>query len=112
MRKAERARYEANGTNRAMRQCPSCLAFYAPLGTWQTICRRCYGESRKRENERLRIDNDRLRSELADAKVSPFEPEFVRQLIQLTHPDKHGGSDLAQAVTKRLLEMKRRIDGA
>ena len=31
----------------------------------------------------------------------------VRQLLQLCHPDKHGGSDLAQRVTQWLNEIKR-----
>ncbi len=37
---------------------------------------------------------------------SPFTPEEMKQLIILCHPDKHGGSELATEVTKKLLSLR------
>lgn len=39
--------------------------------------------------------------------ATPIEPARVRQLIQLCHPDRHGGSPLAHDVTAWLLGLRR-----
>lgn len=38
-----------------------------------------------------------------------FDRDRLRQLLQLCHPDKHGGSDLAQRVTQWLNQIKRGV---
>ena len=40
-------------------------------------------------------------------KPEPLDKARVRQLLQLCHPDRHGGSDLAQRVTQWLNDVKR-----
>lgn len=37
----------------------------------------------------------------------PFDAQRLRQLLQLTHPDKHGGSALATEVTAWLLSLRK-----
>ncbi len=40
-------------------------------------------------------------------KASPqFTADEIRSLIQLVHPDKHGGKESAVRMTKKLLELK------
>ena len=58
-----------------------------------------------RENERLRLENERLRS-LADRPKIALDAMTIRQLLQVCHPDKNGGSALATEVTKKLLQMR------
>jgi hypothetical protein len=38
---------------------------------------------------------------------SQFTPEEIKQLIRLCHPDKHGNSATATAITQRLLELRK-----
>jgi hypothetical protein len=42
----------------------------------------------------------------AYGKPARFDPEFLERLIRLCHPDKHGGSKLANEVTQQLLSMR------
>ena len=37
---------------------------------------------------------------------SPLTPEDIQRLLQLCHPDKHGGKPLAVDMTQRLLEIR------
>jgi hypothetical protein len=41
---------------------------------------------------------------------SPFSAEDVQRLIQLCHPDKHGGKTLATEMTAKLIKMKESIE--
>ena len=59
----------------------------------------------RRENEQLRRDIERLRAQL-NAPHSGLDSKTIRQLVQLVHPDKHHGSQLATEVTQKLLQMK------
>jgi hypothetical protein len=52
---------------------------------------------------RLQLEVVRLREA---AGRGGLDRDFVRQLLQVAHPDKHNGSDLSLRVTKRLLAMK------
>lgn len=42
----------------------------------------------------------------ARVENSTFGKDDIRRLLQLCHPDKHGGSELAQRMTAKLLEAK------
>lgn len=46
---------------------------------------------------------------LAEGPPPPIDAERVRMLLQLAHPDKHGGSALATSVTAWLLELRKRV---
>ena len=59
----------------------------------------------RREIERLRLENERLRVMAAQPRVA-FDAATIRQLLQVCHPDKNGGSALATEVTKKLLRMR------
>ena len=67
------------------------------------------------ELEELRTERDKLRAAakklLREAKASREEPsglpkDKVRDLVKLCHPDKHKGSELAEAMTKWLLSQR------
>lgn len=44
---------------------------------------------------------------LSGEREKPFCDEDIRKLLQLCHPDVHGGKPLAQEMTVRLLEMRK-----
>lgn len=53
-----------------------------------------------------------LEQQLANRPCSPLEPElreYLPRLVQLAHPDRHGGSLAANRATQWLLDVKRRL---
>jgi hypothetical protein len=74
---------------------------------WKRVCIYCYrGEKRaKDEAAALRRELEHLRRRQWQAAA--LEPARVRQLLQLCHPDKHGGSRLSVEATQWLLSQKR-----
>lgn len=59
---------------------------------WKRLCLPCWRKSKG----------------LATTTAAPaIEPTRLRQLLQLCHPDKHGGSELANAVTAWLLSLRK-----
>ena len=47
-----------------------------------------------------------LKPQLVASKSSEFEPEMLRRLIQLTHPDRHQGSMAAHIASQYLQKLK------
>lgn len=66
--------------------------------TWKVRCLPCW-----------RRTKDRTAAPEVSRTVAPAAPldaGRVRQLLQLCHPDRHGGSELAHAVTQWLLKLR------
>lgn len=103
------------------------------MGEWQVRCRPCYASFKKKEESALQrtlnekdaeISSLKLRIECLEWELNDTErrlrdlqyefrqrcininipPEQWRRLMQLSHPDKHGGSATATEVTRWLLE--------
>ena len=73
-------------------------------------------EALQRKVDRLESDNMQLRLELMQARAKAATPskslpadwhEYLRPMLQLAHPDRHGGSELATRVTVWLLGLKK-----
>jgi hypothetical protein len=65
--------------------------------SWKRLCLPCWRKSKGI-------------SAAATAPASPaLDPTRIRQLLQLTHPDRHGGSSLANEVTAWLLDLRRAL---
>lgn len=73
-------------------------------------------ESLKKKYDQAQSEIIRLQLALMSAKnqapqssysSSPIPPEMLRRLIQLAHPDRHGGSEAATKATRWLLGLKR-----
>lgn len=101
-----------------MPACTSC-GTYAGEESWRKLCKRCYAKKKKAEEsagksynkdyERLwREALERLRQQ---SQESIINDDLLRRLIMLCHPDKHGGSVVAEDVTKQLLSIRRSIKG-
>ena len=98
------------------RYCRGCGRAFVPARAFYHSCFSCWREAQltqampadsagRRENERLRRENERLRV-LADQPHAGLDAVTIRQLLQVCHPDKNGGSALATEVTQKLLRMR------
>lgn len=94
-------------------RCADCGDFFDALGSWQRLCRGCYAASKRRQEEELRDEIDRLRSEntslrkrVREAALKPLDRELLKRVLMLCHPDRHANSALSTQVTKVLLAMR------
>lgn len=94
---------------------------------WKTLCFPCWKQSKRprpladyftlwqratAEADRLAVALEAIKREMATP--SPMVAEFREQLprlIQLCHPDRHGGSEGSTRVTAWLLDMRKRLGG-
>lgn len=96
-----------------------CAACFDPLPSdapsFATLCRRCFVNAKKRERAELLDTVESLRAELAALRCerprSGIDRAMLRTLLQLAHPDKHGGSVAATRATQYLLTLKREAAG-
>ena len=99
-----------------MRACRRCGQAFQPVRPHFHSCWRCWRADQLsapadaasavlRENERLRRENEHLRS-LADQPKLGLDVATLRALVQLSHPDRHGGSPLAVRITQKLLQLR------
>lgn len=99
-----------------MKQCTHCGKWFEPKYENLKLCLSCY---RKRERALEAIDGieaerDALREQLLrelakplTTAPQPIPEDKLRLLIQLAHPDKHGGSRAATEITSWLLSLRR-----
>jgi hypothetical protein len=114
--------------------CPSCKTerFWQDE-PWKRTCIPCWREKKnraddtdhqlaelRRQNDVLRVRVFRLETELdcandeinrlrkmGPAKTESLPADMLRRLLQLCHPDRHGGSEAAHKATTWLLERRR-----
>ena len=81
--------------------CPDCKArTFIQDKPWKRVCVTCYLESnpsKRRTPEPVPV---------VPAGVS-IEPDMLRRLIQLCHPDRHNGSEAATTATAYLLALRK-----
>lgn len=109
-------------------ECPACGATYFKEQPWKRVCLDCYIDAKRAEEgepPRDRTHKAKPKQERASgfnsddfwgkfhqstAKPRPsagaIDKEMLRRLIQLCHPDKHGGSVAATTATQWLLSQK------
>lgn len=81
--------------------CPACRRrTFTQDQPWKVLCVTCY----------LATGPKRRRTERAEVQLAPPAPsipaDMLRRLIQLCHPDRHGGSEAATLATRWLLEQR------
>lgn len=109
-----------------MKRCQTCNEVFAELGEWQKLCKPCFAKSKRAEEtlaQNLEIErlglvrtigtlNQRisdLENELAELKKpSVFNPDFIRKVRLLCHPDRHNGSELSHNVCSVLNGLSQR----
>ncbi len=82
-----------------------------------THCNACYIAEKKDERQQLLSDviywqtrcfNAEQALDEAEPPAEQFDSGMIKRLIQLCHPDKHGGSEMAKTMTTELLKMRTR----
>ena len=86
---------------------------------WKRLCLGCWLERKRQEDGReaeLQQEIEQLRARLANARreVASAQPvldrKFIKRIVSLTHPDKHGNSKVATEITQQLLAIMQRQD--
>lgn len=106
--------------------CRECNRPFPQKEGWSKYCVLCFKEYRgyallsgdmsflwaQMEMERLREEI----TELAVREVQPpadptalLTPEFIRELLSLTHPDRHKNSERSTRITQHLLELRKTL---
>jgi hypothetical protein len=98
------------------KKCDHCWTWFDARYPSVKLCLACW---RKRERAFAEYDDlchevdyligetHRLRSALAE-KSQQIPPDMLKRLIRLCHPDRHNNSELANEVTKWLLDQRTR----
>lgn len=76
--------------------CPTCKAPYLKDQPWKRVCLACYLRSKARTAPTVRTK----------APAAPIEPDMLRRLIFLAHPDKHADSEASNVATRFLLSLR------
>jgi hypothetical protein len=76
--------------------CPTCGGQYLKDQPWKRVCISCYLDAKGRTAPIRYLPTT----------PTPIEPDMLRRLIYLTHPDKHGNSEAANTATRYLLALK------
>lgn len=84
-----------------MRETYRCLDCGAPFlrepdATWKVRCMDCWRLSRRLHSAPVP----------AQAAAPVIEPQMLRRLLQLAHPDRHGGSEASVLATQYLLGLR------
>lgn len=97
-----------------MKRCETCGSHftYKEGEEWKKTCLPCWKKSKRKEDNivsELTAQLIEARRQLYEAKRAAvqIEPEMVRRLLQLCHPDKHGNSEASQKATHWLMGRKR-----
>lgn len=114
-------------------KCSSCRQGFMPKYEWQKKCWTCFlasaegrawqarkeqqsngfGRNSQEQYERARRGEQQQQQQERGYHgrfTSPvLDKDFLRKLIMLCHPDKHGGSAMSNEVTKQLLQMKEKL---
>ena len=82
--------------------CPACrVRTFIQDAPWKLLCVTCYlaqNPARRRKAEPAPADTP--------TQAPAIEPEMLRRLVYLCHPDKHNGSEAAHKATAYLLALK------
>lgn len=80
------------------------------LPTYARLCKPCFIGAKQREHDDLVETVRQLKAEIERLRATPaLDPLTMRKLLQLCHPDKHGGSATANDVTAWLLTMRQKV---
>lgn len=119
------------------RECEQCGKMFTPKYEWSKECIACflnspkgkawkaqkdaesnkfdrnndrkYERANEQEKQQERRYNQDFRESFRPGAAPPLTKDLLRKLLQLCHPDKHGGSALSNTVTQELLKMKERL---
>lgn len=84
-------------------RCADCSKEFVAKERWMVRCYPCW-QKRSKPSKPSAAVQDKFDKIFDEVKRN------VRELIQLCHPDKHGGSELSHKMTKMLLQIKQDLE--
>jgi hypothetical protein len=76
-------------------QCPTCKArTFIQDAPWKRVCVTCYLAQKGTPTNAM------------PPPAKGIEPEMLRRLLQLCHPDRHGNSEASNTATRYLLALR------
>lgn len=104
------------------RLCVVCGGSFIPRQGWERKCYTCwrnnYTPADFAEKVRIEYQTKYVEVEVPVCIDNPRLPNvceweaMIMRLIKLAHPDRHGGSQESNDVTRWLLEQRRKVNGA
>jgi hypothetical protein len=87
-----------NSSRGARVLCPTCKRrTFIQDQPWKMVCLNCYLANKGKATPATRS---------VSASATPIEPDMLKRLIYLAHPDKHANSEAANIATRYLLALK------
>ena len=86
--------------------CPTCNEPYFRDYAWKATCVPCYLSAKKKRE----APEPSIRHIMVPVPT-PIEPDMLRRLLFLVHPDKHNGSEAAAIATRYLLGLRGQAHG-
>jgi hypothetical protein len=92
------------------RRCVTCGVGFDARGDWQRRCWPCYRVLKERQEAQRHYEQGYRQGALEALRRQPnvLDPELLRDLIALTHPDRHPAErrELATRTTQSLLALR------
>lgn len=92
-------------------ECPLCGSMFVQDSPWKKICLKCYLKKKKKDGtyqDKTETQKEYVYIQKPVYVGTHIEPDMLRRLIHLCHPDKWNNSEASQIATKFLLELKSR----
>ena len=77
--------------------CPTCGNTYLQDQPWKRVCLPCYLRTKGKSAPPARY---------TVTPATPIEPDMLKRLVYLTHPDKHGNSEASRLASQYLLKLR------
>lgn len=90
----------------SFRACRSCGTSLLGSPAHHRVCKACYARARREQDIQAAYARGFQAGRLVAPALPRLEPTRLRQLLQLCHPDRHGGSRAATEATQWLLEQR------
>ncbi len=122
------AEKESEATSWPTAYCRECNRPFPQKASWAKKCVLCFKEDRgydllsgdlsflwaQMEIKRLQAENRELPNREAQPTTDPapvLTEKFIRELLSLTHPDRHNNSDRSNRITGELLDLRNTLKG-
>lgn len=126
MKRGKSAEAAREQSRRPLTTCPVCGGKYIKAARYQRSCGPCYKQANGYDFYRADVDVMALQREVKTLEIALQREQLRRatsssgssltrgdimKMIALCHPDKHGNSEIATEVTRKLLDLRNKSNG-